>query len=177
MKRAVRKTQFMLVAAAAGAIACSESVTGPQPAEEAPLLILSAASSASWTSVDFVLGPFVLVAPGDARPAGKSGRLHIKDYLFVGPVSGDLGEGEAEVLLSVPFDATFSGPVIGKLTITLNDGSVWSGNLTGEAIGLQTFLTGVIHGPMQQRMQVTCTETSPNSETSDCSGELLNPHG
>ncbi len=177
MKGAQMKTRLTLMISVLGAVACGESITQPQIEEDAPPLLGSVASAATTTLVDFTMGPFVLTAPGPTRFPGNSGRLHIKNYLYSGPVFGDLGDGDAVLVANVRFNASFSGPANGTVEITTPSG-VWSGNYTGELIGLQSFLYNVVlHGPMQQKVHATCTETTPNSEILTCSGEVLSPHG
>jgi hypothetical protein len=170
------ETSLALVAALLAFVACGESITQPQMEADPPPLLGSVANAATTTLVDFTMGPFVLTALGDTKFPGTSGRLHIKDWLYLGPVSGDLGDGNAVLVTSVRFNGSFSGPANGTLEITTPSG-VWSGGFTAELIGLQSFLSNVVlHGPMQQKVHATCSETTPNSEILTCSGEVLSPH-
>lgn len=173
------KNCLTFVAAVLVGVACGEGITEPRQDGDLPLALLP--SAAATMAVDFTIGPLVPTdAPATTFP-GSSGRFHFRDFPLVGPVSGDL-VGDAEVMVNANLSAFIfapgaEGPAWGTVRITTSEG-VWSGSYTGEFIGQQGFMRDlVLQGPAQQTIKASCAETTPTSETQDCSGELLRPHG
>jgi hypothetical protein len=131
-------------------------------------------------AVDFTLGPLVPGSAPSAAVPGNSGRFHFRDFLLLGPVTGDI-VGAVEIVLhgnlnAYVFAPGSEGPVWGTVKITTAEG-IWSGQLTGELVDQQGFSDMVLQGPAQQTIRASCAETTPTSEIQDCSGELVSPHG
>jgi hypothetical protein len=135
--------------------------------------------SATRTAVKFTIGPLVITGLTTKFP---DGRLHFRDIMLSGPVSGDL-VGTARLTLNANLDSPGgSGPAWGKVTIVTSAGE-WQGNLVGTfdgsapGPGIQLFSRIVLQGPGGQKLRADCNETSATSETLVCRGEILNPHG
>lgn len=140
---------------------------------------LSPNYSATRTLVEFTVGPLVL---SGIAPAFPDGRLHLRDIMLSGPVSGDLS-GTAQLTLNANLDSPGgSGPAWGEVAIVTSDGE-WQGTLVGTfesgapGPGIQLFSRVVLQGPAGQKLRADCNETSATSETLACTGEILNPKG
>jgi hypothetical protein len=140
---------------------------------------LSPDLSATRTAVEFTVGPLALSGITRHFP---DGRLHLRDVLLSGPVSGDLS-GTAQLTLNANLDRPGgTGPAWGQVTIVTSGGQ-WQGNLVGTFVtgapgpGIQLFSRLVLHGPGGQKLTTECNETSATSETLECTGEILSPHG
>jgi hypothetical protein len=155
------------------AVGCTDH-SGPTDVTE-----LSPNPSVTRTAVDFTVGPLVLSGITRHFP---NGRLHLRDILLSGPVSGDLS-GTAQLTVNANLDRPGgSGPAWGQATIATSGGD-WQGNLVGTFVtgapgpGIQLFSQVVLHGPGGQTLRAECNETSATSETLVCTGEILNPQG
>jgi hypothetical protein len=140
---------------------------------------LSPNHSATRTPVEFTVGPLVL---SGITPAFPDGRVHFRDIMLSGPVSGDL-VGTAQLTLNANLDSPGgSGPAWGKVVI-VTSGGVWQGTLVGTFDGgapgpaIQIFSQVLLHGPSRQKHRADCNETSATSEMLVCVGEILNPQG
>ena len=185
----MKRVPFLLLSSAL-VLACSDTVTQPEPMNSlAEMQTLYAPQRALRTTVVFSMA---VTEFGDVfvKDLGRSGRGMIRDYHLTFEVTGDL-EGTARMLLNSNWDAELwwatgpgRGSTWGVVSIMTGD-ETWEGNLTGEFAlfpdisdwNPQLFSKINLHGSDGKKLKAVCDETSPESEVIACTGEILSPKG